>query len=74
VCLDAGEGQEEVVDTFIRAALSYYGEKGQLDNTPLPLSLERDRDARLTSSPLRYPALSTSTLAATKGGNGGHRA
>ena len=53
--LIAGEGQEEVVDSFIQAALSYYGDKGELDNSPLPITLEQDKDSRLSSSPLRYP-------------------
>lgn len=52
---DAGEGQEGVVDSFIQAALSYYGEKGLLDDSPLPIQLEEDKDSRSTTSPLRYP-------------------
>lgn len=55
VSYPAGEGQEGVVDSFIQAALRYYGDKGQLDNSPLPILLEHDKDSRLTSSPLRYP-------------------
>ena len=51
----AGEGTEQVVDAFIQAALAFYGERGKLDNTPLPLALEVDKDARLASLPLRYP-------------------
>lgn len=50
-----GEGQEGVVDSFLQAALSYYGDKGLLNNAPLPLQPEQDKDSRLTSSPLRYP-------------------
>ena len=50
-----GEGQEEVVDAFIQAALSYYGKRGELDSTPLPILLEQEKDSRLSSSPLRYP-------------------
>lgn len=38
----------------------YYGEQGLLDNTPLPLALERDRDPRLAASPLRFPGASGS--------------
>lgn len=53
--LFAGEGQEEVVDSFIQAALSYYGRRGELDSTPLPIALEQEKDSRLSSSPLRYP-------------------
>jgi hypothetical protein len=33
----------------------YYGEEGLLDNTPLPLELEKDKDPRLAASPLRFP-------------------
>ena len=51
----AGEGQKQNVDDFIQAALSYYGERGELDNTPLPIALERNKDARLASSSLRFP-------------------
>ena len=43
------------MDAFIQAALAFYGERGELDSTPLPLALEVDKDARLASLPLRYP-------------------
>lgn len=33
----------------------YYGEQGQLDNTPVPAALEKDKDPRLAASPLRFP-------------------
>lgn len=33
----------------------YYGEAGQLDPTPLPVALEKDKDPRLAASPLRFP-------------------
>lgn len=35
----------------------YYGEEGLLDDTPLPLELEKDKDPRLAASPLRFPGL-----------------
>lgn len=51
----AGEGHRQDIDDIVAAALEYYGEKGQLDDTPLPVSLERERDPRLAASPLRFP-------------------
>lgn len=51
----SGEGNEENVDAFVKASLEYYGEHGELNNAPLPLALERDKDLRLTASPLRFP-------------------
>ena len=50
-----GEGQEENVDAFVQAALSYYGEKKMLEDKALPISLEKEKDQRLLQSPLRYP-------------------
>lgn len=50
-----GEGNRQNLDDILAAALEYYGEQGQLDDTPLPLALERDRDPRLAASPLRFP-------------------
>ena len=38
-----------------RRPLQYYGERGQLDATPVPSALERDKDPRLAASPLRFP-------------------
>ena len=51
----AGEGHRQDIDDIVAAALEYYGEKGQLDDTPLPVALERERDPRLAASPLRFP-------------------
>lgn len=53
-----GEGHRQDIDDIVAAALEYYGEKGQLDDTPLPVALERDRDPRLAASPLRFPGAS----------------
>lgn len=39
----------------MEAALLYYGRKKILDNTPIPLSLEKDNDPRLFTSPLKFP-------------------
>ena len=35
--------------------LQYYGEQGMLDDTPLPLALEKDKNPLLAASPLRFP-------------------
>lgn len=43
------------MDAFVAAALEYYGEKGDLDATPVPAALERERDSRIAESPLRFP-------------------
>ncbi|MEW5313748.1 MAG: hypothetical protein WDW38_005289 [Sanguina aurantia] len=53
----SGEGHRRDVDDFLAAALRYYGDLGMLDNSPLPLALERDKDpgAATARSPLRYP-------------------
>ncbi|WOL00279.1 NHL repeat-containing protein 2 isoform X1 [Canna indica] len=51
----AGEGHKEELDYFIDAALQFYGEKKLLENTPIPLALEKDNDPRLLSSPLKFP-------------------
>lgn len=51
----AGEGHREDLKDIITAALEYYGEEEMLDATPVPQALERDKDPRLTASPLRFP-------------------
>ena len=43
------------LDDIVEAALQYYGGKKILDSTPLPLSLEKDNDPRLFTSPLKFP-------------------
>lgn len=40
---------------MVEAALLYYGDKKLLDNTPIPLNLEKDNDPRLLTSPLKFP-------------------
>ena len=42
----AGEGHKQDLDDLITAALEVYGERGELSATPLPLTLERNRDTR----------------------------
>ncbi|ESR46787.1 hypothetical protein CICLE_v10000268mg [Citrus x clementina] len=51
----AGEGHRKDLDDLVEAALLFYGKKKLLDNTPLPLSLEKDSDPRLFTSPLKFP-------------------
>ncbi|XP_043687165.1 protein SUPPRESSOR OF QUENCHING 1, chloroplastic isoform X2 [Telopea speciosissima] len=51
----SGEGHRKDLDDLVEAALLFYGEKKILDNTPIPLSLEKDNDPRLLTSPLKFP-------------------
>ncbi|TKY61571.1 NHL repeat-containing protein 2 [Spatholobus suberectus] len=51
----AGEGHKKDLDDFVEAALLFYGKKNMLDNTPISLSLEKDNDPRLSTSPLKFP-------------------
>lgn len=46
---------EKDLDDFVEAALLYYGKQNMLDNTPISLSLEKDNDPRLLTSPLKFP-------------------
>jgi thiol-disulfide isomerase/thioredoxin len=49
----SGEGHQRDLDDLLAAALSYYGDKGLLVPGAVPSALERDKDARVLSSPLR---------------------
>lgn len=51
----SGEGHRKDLDALVEAALLYYGEKNMLDNAPISLSLEKDNDPRLLTSPLKFP-------------------
>ncbi|XP_024024937.1 protein SUPPRESSOR OF QUENCHING 1, chloroplastic isoform X2 [Morus notabilis] len=51
----AGEGRRKDLDDLVEAALQYYSRKKILDNTALPLRLEKDNDPRLVLSPLKFP-------------------
>ncbi|PWA90389.1 haloacid dehalogenase-like hydrolase family protein [Artemisia annua] len=51
----AGEGRRKDLDDFVEAALLFYGRRKLLDSTPVPLSLEKDNDPRLSKSPLKFP-------------------
>jgi hypothetical protein len=57
---DAGEGQKQNIDDMLAAALQFYGERGLLDERPVPLTPERQRAAAATS--LRYPGKVASDL------------
>jgi len=46
---------EKDLDDFVEAALLFYGKQNILDNTPISLSLEKDNDPRLLTSPLKFP-------------------
>jgi hypothetical protein len=43
------------LDEVVGAALEFYDERKLLQNNSLPLALEKDRDSRLTNSPLKFP-------------------
>lgn len=43
------------LDDLVAAALIFYGEKKMLDDSPLPLRLEKENDPRLLTSPLKFP-------------------
>ncbi|XP_021320322.1 NHL repeat-containing protein 2 isoform X3 [Sorghum bicolor] len=51
----SGEGHRKDLDEVIGAALEFYEEKELLRNDPLPLALEKDKDSRLLTSPLKFP-------------------
>ena len=62
----SGEGQKQNVDDMLAAALQYYGGAGLLDNTPVPLALEREKPAQALASPLRYPGKLAADLAGNR--------
>jgi thiol-disulfide isomerase/thioredoxin len=51
----SGEGHRRDLDDILTAALEYYGEQGMLNATPVPEALEKNKDSRLATSPLRFP-------------------
>ncbi|XP_061371915.1 protein SUPPRESSOR OF QUENCHING 1, chloroplastic isoform X2 [Gastrolobium bilobum] len=51
----AGEGRKKDLEDFVEAALLFYGKQSMLDNTPITLTLEKDNDPRLLTSPLKFP-------------------
>ncbi|KAG9134165.1 hypothetical protein Leryth_019851 [Lithospermum erythrorhizon] len=51
----SGEGRRKDLDDLVEAALLYYGRKKMLDRTPIPLTLEKNNDPRLLTSPLKFP-------------------
>ncbi|KAG5525463.1 hypothetical protein RHGRI_031948 [Rhododendron griersonianum] len=52
----SGEGRRKDLEDLVEAALLFYGRKKMLDSKPIPLSLEKDNDPRLLTSPLKFPA------------------
>ncbi|CAL8471539.1 g11081 [Coccomyxa elongata] len=60
-----GEGQQQNVDDMLAAALEYYGERGMLDESPVPMTLERERRSS-AASPLRYPGKLAADLAGNR--------
>ncbi|KAH7443198.1 hypothetical protein KP509_02G025300 [Ceratopteris richardii] len=59
----SGEGHRKDLDEFVNASLQYYGNKNLLSDRPLPETLEKDKDVRLVSSPLKFPGKITTDLA-----------
>ncbi|KAL6901972.1 hypothetical protein ACP4OV_004848 [Aristida adscensionis] len=51
----SGEGHKKDLDEVVGAALEFYEEKKLLRSDPLPLALEKDKDSRLLTSPLKFP-------------------
>ncbi|KDP23397.1 hypothetical protein JCGZ_23230 [Jatropha curcas] len=51
----SGEGHRKDLDDLVEAALLFYGGKKLLDSMSIPLSLEKDNDPRLFTSPLKFP-------------------
>ncbi|KAJ1297421.1 hypothetical protein BS78_01G374800 [Paspalum vaginatum] len=51
----SGEGHRKDLDEVVGAALEFYEEKKLLWDDPLPLALEKDKDSRLLTSPLKFP-------------------
>ncbi|CAK9158050.1 unnamed protein product [Ilex paraguariensis] len=51
----SGEGHRKDLDDLVEAAFLFYGRKKMLDNTPIPLSLEKENDSRILTSPLKFP-------------------
>ncbi|CAN6199237.1 unnamed protein product [Urochloa humidicola] len=51
----SGEGHRKDLDDVVGAALEFYEDKKLLQNDPLPLALEKDKDSRLLTSPLKFP-------------------
>jgi len=48
-----GENHRQDLDVLVSVALEYYAQ--DLNATPLPLTLEKDKDVRTVQSPLRFP-------------------
>lgn len=54
----------QLLDDLIGASLDFYGSRGELQSEPLvPVSLERAKDQRLLSTPLKFPGKIATDLA-----------
>ncbi|KAL5209961.1 hypothetical protein ABZP36_005584 [Zizania latifolia] len=51
----SGEGHKKDLDDVVGAALEFYEERKLLQDNSLPLALEKDKDSRLLTSPLKFP-------------------
>eukprot|EP00268_Persea_americana_P050094 TRINITY_DN5423_c0_g1_i14.p1 TRINITY_DN5423_c0_g1~~TRINITY_DN5423_c0_g1_i14.p1 ORF type:complete len:1112 (-),score=203.72 TRINITY_DN5423_c0_g1_i14:364-3300(-) len=51
----SGEGHRQDLDDLVEAALQFYGGKKILDNSRLPLALEKDNARPILTSPLKFP-------------------
>ncbi|KAK6911659.1 hypothetical protein RJ641_023752, partial [Dillenia turbinata] len=47
--------QGKDLDELVEPALLFYGRKKILDNTPLPLHLEKEKNPVLLTSPSKFP-------------------
>lgn len=54
------------MDDLLAAALQYYGERGELDSSPVPMALEREKPNQAVNSPLRYPGKLAADLAGNR--------
>lgn len=54
------------MDDMLAAALEYYGERGELSESPVPVTLERERSSASLASPLRYPGKLAADLAGNR--------
>ncbi|KAL3690719.1 hypothetical protein R1sor_004370 [Riccia sorocarpa] len=63
IAMLAGEGHRKDVSDLVEAALQYYGERGLLNDKPIPEALEKNKDSRLVASPLKFPGKLATDLA-----------
>ncbi|KAG6555690.1 hypothetical protein Mapa_002927 [Marchantia paleacea] len=63
IAMLAGEGHRKDLDDLVAAALQFYGEKGLLNDKPIPEAPEKNKDSRLVASPLKFPGKLATDLA-----------